>query len=99
ASIAEGETVFLDVYFIAPSVKESGAVTVSATSAEVDADPSNNTGSFAVQIADFTPDRWSLPPLTDVPLNTVVTSNVIQLTGFDAPISVSSQGGGEYSLN
>jgi hypothetical protein len=57
-------------------------------------------GSFSVttEAADTTPDAFSFPDKTNVPVNTLVESDVITVTGINSgtPITIT---GGEYSLN
>ena len=58
------------------------------------------TGSFSVttQGGDTTPDPFSFTPQTDVPLNTVVTSNSVTIRGISSPVPI-SVAGGTYSVN
>lgn len=47
--------------------------------------------------ADTTPDAFSFTPQPDVPVDTVVTSNSVQITGINAPATVTVTGG-SYSI-
>ncbi len=49
--------------------------------------------------SDGTPDPFDFSPLTNVPLNTIVTSNAVLISGINTPAPVESITGGEYSIN
>ena len=51
-----------------------------------------------VQSPDTIPDAFTFFNQSGVPLNTVITSNIITISGIDAPISISITGG-TYSIN
>jgi hypothetical protein len=48
---------------------------------------------------DTLPNPFTIPPLTDQPLNTLVSSASVKPTGFDGPVAISVDGGGEISIN
>lgn len=62
-------------------------------------------GNFAItthQVAlDTTPDPFSFPPVTNAPLDTIVTSNPVTITGINAPTPISIAGGlaSQFSVN
>jgi hypothetical protein len=59
------------------------------------------TDSFSVTTlaADTTPDPFTFTDRTNVPLNTVITSNSIQVVGINTAAPISITPGGEYSIN
>ena len=54
--------------------------------------------SVATLAADTTPDPFTFTAQTGVPVNTMVTSNAITVSGINAPASISISGG-QYSIN
>ncbi|MGQ0701198.1 MAG: hypothetical protein ACT4PZ_23510 [Panacagrimonas sp.] len=50
-------------------------------------------------VLDTTPDAFSFPSLTGVPLSSVQTSDAIQITGLGAPAAISVSSGSAFSIN
>ncbi|MFA6054979.1 MAG: putative Ig domain-containing protein [Thermodesulfovibrionales bacterium] len=59
---------------------------------------SNNAGFWYEPSTDTTPDPFTFTPQTGVALNTVIISNIITVTGINAPAPISIIGG-SYSIN
>jgi hypothetical protein len=77
----------------------TGGITVDGAGSVYVTDTSNNCVlKYVLYNADTTPDAFSFTPQTDVPLNTLITSNTITVSGIDTPVKVLISGG-EYSVN
>ncbi|EKD58475.1 MAG: hypothetical protein ACD_56C00116G0008 [uncultured bacterium] len=55
--------------------------------------------SVTATLADTTPDPFSFPNQSNVPLSTPIDSAPILITGIDVPTSISINNGAEYSIN
>jgi len=73
----------------------AGSATLTVTGADGDSVDVPLTVAFGV---DTLPDAFSFPPRTGAAPGSVVTSHAVTITGLNAPVAVSVQGG-EYAIN
>lgn len=53
----------------------------------------------AVTVVDITPNPFSIPNQSDVPLSTLIESAPVTITGIDTPANISINNGAEYKIN